>query len=382
MASIDAINANIEYLAAFERQRDHIRAEAHQCLRPLCVQLLRHRRCDPERLARLDKFLDWLAEEATISPTLARETRLGDLLRLIYEPGQRWRFPEEQQRRAQELHQRWSASQWGQAEEDARRSQVVAAVATRDQAAPRVVYSFDDPEEEDTSRRSNRTTTTSAPAPVRIPDQSHPIFGREGIMWGLAFAGSSQTIQINPECLRKDFRVFGHNGLTIGRWWPRQLAALVHGAHGSSQGGIAGTQNTGAYSIVVSGTYDGLDRDEGNTLYYSGSNSHNNRDQNSPPPSTTRTLALKASIGSQQPVRVLRSASGESRYCPMVGLRYDGLYRVVSCNNKKNAYGGIYEQFKLERLEGQEPLSSITTPTDLQVRDFGRINLGYRSRNA
>ena len=46
--------------------------------------------------------------------------------------------------------------------------------------------------------------------------------------------------------------VVGHNGLTVGQWWPRRICALRDGAHGSSMGGIAGSANTGAYSIVVS----------------------------------------------------------------------------------------------------------------------------------
>ena len=53
----------------------------------------------------------------------------------------------------------------------------------------------------------------------------------------------------------RDCRGFGHNGLAVGQWWPLRICALRDGAHGSSQGGIAGNSEVGAWSIVVSGTF-------------------------------------------------------------------------------------------------------------------------------
>lgn len=51
--------------------------------------------------------------------------------------------------------------------------------------------------------------------------------------------------------------VFGHNGLVVGQWWPYRICALRDGAHGATQGGIAGSAKTGAYSVVVSGEAQG-----------------------------------------------------------------------------------------------------------------------------
>ena len=48
-------------------------------------------------------------------------------------------------------------------------------------------------------------------------------------------------------------KVRGHNGLTIGQWWPFRACALRDGAHGASQAGIAGDQ-FGCQSIVINGT--------------------------------------------------------------------------------------------------------------------------------
>ena len=52
---------------------------------------------------------------------------------------------------------------------------------------------------------------------------------------------------------KRDAKVFGHNGLDVGQWWPMQIVALFNGAHGSKIGGISGNSQTGAYSIVTSG---------------------------------------------------------------------------------------------------------------------------------
>lgn len=65
-----------------------------------------------------------------------------------------------------------------------------------------------------------------------------------------------------------------------------------------------------------------------------------------------------------------------SRLRPFVGMRYDGLYRVVSVRLPKNANGGLYEQFKLERLQGHADID-VQRPTAKERRDEERIRLGY-----
>ena len=154
------------------------------------------------------------------------------------------------------------------------------------------------------------------------------------------------------------------------------MIALFRGAHGATQGGIYGNRETGAYSIVISGEYDDLDHDEGNVLYYSGSNSHSNEDPSSPAPSTGGTIALQASERTQNPVRVIRTSSGKSAFAPISGLRYDGLYTVVESRYPKNLKGGLYEQFKLVRLDDQ-PEIDRSRPTKKENRDYGRIGDGY-----
>ena len=133
--------------------------------------------------------------------------------------------------------------------------------------------------------------------------------------------------------------VFGHNGLTVGQWWPYRICALRDGAHGAIQAGIAGTVISGAYSVVVSGRppssavpilstltsssgdYSELDRDEKAILYYSGSDSSNNLDPVKPIV-THNTKALRQSYHDARPIRVLRTSSGRAPHCPSKGIRY------------------------------------------------------------
>ncbi len=61
--------------------------------------------------------------------------------------------------------------------------------------------------------------------------------------------------KITDPTLKRDYSKFGHNGLSVGDWWPYQACALRDGAHGSSMGGIAGGTHDGAKSIVVGGEF-------------------------------------------------------------------------------------------------------------------------------
>lgn len=165
-------------------------------------------------------------------------------------------------------------------------------------------------------------------------------------------------------------------------WFPYQLKAVFHGAHGTSQAGIT-IGPIGAYSVVISDVYEDLDRDMGETVFYSGSGSHENTDPGRLAAVTTGIRSLHASIENQQPVRVLRSHSGASRWAPSKGLRYDGLYKVVSYSTPKNGKGGLYERFRLERIDGQTPLEDCRARPNWQdLRAYERIDNGYESRRS
>ncbi|KAI0521593.1 PUA-like domain-containing protein [Xylaria bambusicola] len=176
--------------------------------------------------------------------------------------------------------------------------------------------------------------------------------------------GKGTVYRIRADLPRKSPKVYGDNGIPLGSWYPFQICALFWGAHGARMGGIAGSVATGAWSIVVAGTYEDLDTDDGNTLYYSGSNSHDNTNPRQAATPSQGTKALHASYRTRNPVRVLRSGGSfnsrhQNPHLPSCGLRYDGLYRVVGYRQRLNKKGGLYDQFKLERLEGQTPLSEL-----------------------
>lgn len=216
------------------------------------------------------------------------------------------------------------------------------------------------------------------------PPSDHPIWGVDGIMHGakLVTEGKKPHYVVDDRYrdeMRND-RVFGHNGLTPGDWFPKMTVANFHGAHSGGMRGISGDPERGAFSIVVSGQYD-EDLDEGDVLYYSGEAADKNENPHEVIGRATNE-SLVESCANRQPVRVLRSASKGERqrhYSPTCGIRYDGLYTVVAVQNRHNAKGGLYQRFKLRRLGGQEDLDDIAarSPSAEQRRDFSRVKEGY-----
>lgn len=185
------------------------------------------------------------------------------------------------------------------------------------------------------------------------------------------------TSRIIDPSLKRNHNRFGNNGLEIGQWWPYRICALRDGAHGSAMGGIAGGSNDGAKSIVIGGEslfllitstasdqhtggYEGMDKDDGNIIYYSGSNSHANTDPNAPHISNG-TKSLQRSMLDNRQIRVLRGASSHSQYAPAVGIRYDGLYKIGTEEKRYNTNGGAYLRFKLVRQDGQ-PAIDLSRP--------------------
>ncbi|KAK4132173.1 hypothetical protein BT67DRAFT_435815 [Trichocladium antarcticum] len=231
---------------------------------------------------------------------------------------------------------------------------------------------------------------TNSTGNVRLPPANHPIWGRAGIMHGLMLVhGPTRAIyQFDPRYLaqKRDAKVFGHNGLTPGDWWPLQHVALYHGAHGHSMRGICGSPARGTYSVVVSGRgahgYGGLDQDGGDAVSYSADSSFLNRCATAIPHVSDDTRSLQRSLATGRPVRVLRSAGSNRPHGPSVGIRYDGLYRVVAEVQARNALGGLYYKFDLVRAPAPlnpRPLADICArvPTAAQRNDESLFRQGY-----
>lgn len=165
----------------------------------------------------------------------------------------------------------------------------------------------------------------------------------------------------------RDPKQFGDNGAVLGQWWPSQLSAVRDGIHGAAQGGIYGDKEQGAYSIVLSsGGYH--DKDFGDTIEYSGTEGGDFKIK-----AATQSMLTSAKLGNL--IRVLRSSQlpKSNKYCPDVGLRYDGLYQIRSyqeINVEKQDY-----LFHLERVPGQQPIrfeGPTKRPTVFEIQEYER----------
>ncbi|KAH8675276.1 PUA-like domain-containing protein [Xylariales sp. PMI_506] len=311
------------------------------------------------RLKDARAHLAWMSSEIEMTPTIRDKTRIKLLLDLILDDST-IHFPEDIEGMARDLYYKWTAEEWG---------------------IDRVTDGDVDAEDMPIGGTAQDVTLTQ----VALPSPGDPLYGSQGIMHGILVVRSDMTrrkvYRFNPHVPRTPANVFGHNGIPVGAWFAFQIVAHQRGAHGSSSGGIHGTLAAGAYSIVTSSAYKDLDRDEGDILYYSGSNSHDNSDPNRPAPSSNMTKALRVSYLRGKPVRVLRSAGaniakGWNKYSPSCGIRYDGLYQITETLLPKNPKGGLYEQFKLVRLQGQPSLAQIceSVPSWEQIAAFRSLH--------
>ncbi len=174
---------------------------------------------------------------------------------------------------------------------------------------------------------------------------------------------STRILDDRYKASRPDHRVWGYNGLEIGAWFLYQISMNARGAHGASQAGISGNSQHGAYSIVVSGHYE-EDTDLGDQLEYCGPwSSDSNRD---PDKDASGTKCLKASVRTGKPVRVMRTSRANSAFSPREGIRYDGLYRVVSSRLGLNKASGKIDIFTLVREKDQDSMDR-SRPTSSEL---------------
>lgn len=390
---------------------------------------------DPELARRTEQIRSFLwhlefGPDVQISTLKGYPNRIDEALRLLSREDHRDRVPEDISYWAAAIHAKFERDNWGQGNTNniTTSHQNTSTTASRsitennnsnNARPPRsrsATVNNSTPPNRGSSRSPGGTTSdaTSAPAAapshspvsehgdvpapvaqpaaapaIRLPPPDHPIWGTAGIMHGLYMTVRSTpprtTYHFDPRYLaqKRDAKVLGHNGLTPGDWWPLQMAALYAGAHGSAIKGICGSPTVGAYSIVVSGSsavYHSLDTDNGEILHYSADSPRTNL----PSAPSADTRALQRSLATRGPVRVLRSAgrgagAGTRVWAPEVGIRYDGLYRVVAQMHDTTATGHGYLKFRLRRIQGQRPLAQIrdAVPSRQQKRDEARLRDGY-----
>ncbi|RWS03975.1 E3 ubiquitin-protein ligase UHRF1-like isoform X3 [Dinothrombium tinctorium] len=166
-------------------------------------------------------------------------------------------------------------------------------------------------------------------------------------------------------------------GVDVGTWWRFRFQASEAGVHTPLVAGIHGKENLGAYSIVFCCSYD-EDIDLGSEIYFSGSGGKGEgqsrcrvggpqvKDQELK--RCNKALAMNcfapideikgANAGKDwklgKPVRVLRSGNARgstkrSLYLPKIGVRYDGIYKVVKYWPEQNDSGFKVWRFHLRR---------------------------------
>ncbi|GAA5919163.1 hypothetical protein JCM1841_002480 [Sporobolomyces salmonicolor] len=164
----------------------------------------------------------------------------------------------------------------------------------------------------------------------------------------------------------------------VNTTFPSRMAASTAAVHAPTVAGIS-PGPLGCWSICVSGGYEG-DRDDGTVLTFSGAGGRNlkgtatkRENRRTAPQSSDQTwdtplnAALVRSVESKKPIRVLRGFKGKSRYAPVEGYIYSGLYQATKTWLDVGKTGFKICRARLERLPGQPPLPVFEERTSAMV---------------
>lgn len=280
------------------------------------------------------------------------QTKIAKAVKLINKPSI---FGDEIPRWANQLLDRWSGSRFSPAPLD----DGVEEMEDEDDGEG---YSTSD--SEDSAPEPAPTSSLRDQIRMKVTELTRGIIITQGT--------GRKDYKLDPRYPKRSADRFGHNGLTVGDWWPFQLFSLRDGAHGAKMGGIYGKISSGAYSVVISGgMYDDNDQDNGDRVLYSGSKGDQD-DAAEVPPLTNATKTLILSTKHRQPVRVLRSSKATGRWAPSHGIRYDGLYDVDSYAIKTGSDNKWFYQFVLTRRPGQPPIDR-SRPTRVEIAAIHKI---------
>lgn len=237
----------------FEARKAWIVNESQQSIQPFAIASRKVGRVPdlevPRNRSLIDRarrFLTFLEHNFEISPRYREEVNLPQILKLVFDKPS-FHFPEDLKNRARALYEDFEANDWGAVDET----------------------SDDDDAEEQPASPAPATNTedqqsTVVSMRIRLPPENHPIWGIHGIMHGVCPKfGVIRSMQLDRRYLaeKRTAKVFGHNGLPVGAWFPNQLLALFHGAHGARVAGIYGNDVEGTYSVVVAGLYQDVDEE-------------------------------------------------------------------------------------------------------------------------
>ncbi|XP_009798600.1 histone-lysine N-methyltransferase, H3 lysine-9 specific SUVH6-like [Nicotiana sylvestris] len=153
-------------------------------------------------------------------------------------------------------------------------------------------------------------------------------------------------------------------GVEVGDAFQYRVELALVGVHRLYQAGIDFLNNGGmlvATSIVASGGYDD-DLGDADELIYSGQGGNLTGKDKTPEDQklVKGNLALKNSIATRNPVRVIRGSKAEStdgRANLVTTYVYDGLYTVQNYWAERGSHGKLVFMFKLVRIPGQAALT-------------------------
>ncbi|KAG6329346.1 hypothetical protein ID866_9744 [Astraeus odoratus] len=174
----------------------------------------------------------------------------------------------------------------------------------------------------------------------------------------------SSASESTTKTRKYDPKVYGSiPGIEVGSWWGTREECSNDSIHAPWVGGIAPGKD-GAYSVALSGGYED-DVDNGT---YTGAGGRDLKGTKASPKNLrtaeqsfdqsfdhNHNRALKRSVETGNPVRVIRGYKLQSRYGPSEGYRYDGLYEVKKCWTEKGLGKGghLVCKFAFVRLPGQ-----------------------------
>jgi len=149
-------------------------------------------------------------------------------------------------------------------------------------------------------------------------------------------------------------------GVNEGDLFEDRKALHNANVHRGMQAGIAAKGT----SIVLSGGYED-DIDDWDSIIYTGAGGRKtgSTKQEFDQELTRGNLYLNQNYQDGNPIRVCRGASSNSKYAPISGYRYDGLYRIEDCWSEKGLQGFKIWRFKLTKISPDQ----IIMPTTLQT---------------
>ncbi|KAG8945284.1 hypothetical protein FRC04_001061 [Tulasnella sp. 424] len=182
----------------------------------------------------------------------------------------------------------------------------------------------------------------------------------------------------------QDPKQFGNiPGIPVGKTWELRMHCSTDAVHAPTVAGIAGNRNLGAWSIALSGGYED-DIDLGYAFTFTGAGGRdlkgtkqNPKNLRTAPQSKDQSwdenplnAALKKSSETKKPVRVIRGYKLHSKFAPVEGYRYDGLYTVEKAWMEKglNKGGFLVCKYALKRVPGQPPLPERDLDAEAEAR--------------